>query len=193
MWISHDPHSPSFLTLLMGWVSVFNVSKTSAPNISDWIHNNSHPEPLIRAVCNPGASHLGFLAEALKGYGRGDVWRMKAPTNDCFFSRPKPPPRPPNSACVVLISEVMNPSGPPDLKISELFRWSSNTGDVEGMGCDAKIMAAATLTNIKEPGTLSSCIRLTFALLKVTLCHSFLHWQTTALIRDCPPHERIHF
>ncbi len=100
---------------------------------------------------------------------------------------PQTPSSTPNSACVVLISEVMNLPGPPDLKISWALQMKLEYRrcgrDVDAM---RSIRPQQPLTNIKEPGTLSSCIRLTFALLKVTLCHSFLHWQTTALYWTAP-------
>lgn len=136
-----------------------------------------------------GRHNPGFLTEALQGYGGGDVWRTQLQQTTAYSTAPNPPSpsSTPNSVCVVLISEVMNLSGPLDLKISPALQrkleYRRCGRDVDATRC---IGPRQPLTNIKEPGTLSSCIRLTFTLLKVTLCHSFLHWQTTALYWTAP-------
>lgn len=141
-----------------------------------------------------GRHNPGFLAEALKGYGSGDVWRTQLQQTTASSTAPNPTPLDPKQ-CLrcshIRGDEPFRPSGLKNIpssseeaRIQEMW---------EGCGCDTMHRAAATPDEYQRAGHAFILYSAHIHAIESDPVPQFSTLTNNSLILDCPHTEHIHF
>lgn len=180
---------------LCWWVeSVSSMSPRHPPQISvtEYIITLTQ-SPLSELSVPPGRHNLGFLAEALKGYGRGDVWRMRLQQTTASSLAPNPllDPKQCLRCSHIWGDEPSRPSGLKNIlsssdeaRIQEMWK---------GCGCDTMCKAAATPVEYQRAGHAFILYSAHIHTTESDPVSQFSTLTNNSLLLDCPHTERIHF